>query len=204
MSQDSNAGFAPKPTLDSNISSLSKKIKGRRWSWVTGDGSTDFGRFSSRMSYPERIQFFARKVLATHYFDLAIGLVILANSVTLGLDQSLRLQGEASPVIAVLEQIFLVIYVVELSLRFLAYSYHCLADNWVKFDAFLVVCGVLTNWIIEPIAGSIEGMGLLLVLRLARLLRLARAVRLLVKGSESSGCSSEAFSHRLARCFTRS
>jgi len=60
----------------------------------------------------------------------------------------------------------------------------CLNDNWVRFDAALVVLGVITQWVLQPLVGEIEGIGPLMVLRTARLLRLARAVRLLVKFRE--------------------
>ncbi|CAE8609705.1 unnamed protein product [Polarella glacialis] len=60
----------------------------------------------------------------------------------------------------------------------------CLHDNWVKFDLVLVLCGVVANWIIEPVMGGLEEIGPLMVLRTVRLCRLARTVRLLVKFRE--------------------
>jgi len=57
-------------------------------------------------------------------------------------------------------------------------------DRWLMFDFFLVVLGVVTNWIMPPITGDLQeddggGKNPLMVLRMVRLCRLARMVRLL-------------------------
>eukprot|EP00927_Polykrikos_kofoidii_P086263 TRINITY_DN9612_c0_g2_i1.p1 TRINITY_DN9612_c0_g2~~TRINITY_DN9612_c0_g2_i1.p1 ORF type:complete len:734 (-),score=123.30 TRINITY_DN9612_c0_g2_i1:8-1993(-) len=70
----------------------------------------------------------------------------------------------------------------------MAFGFSCFKEGQVRFDAFLVCVGIAGNWIIIPIArGDAEGLkdiGLLMVLRSARLLRLARTVRLLISFRE--------------------
>jgi voltage-gated sodium channel len=115
-------------------------------------------------------------------FDILLGIVIAANSVCIGLSQSFREDGVEPPIFKLLEQTFLIIYIIELGLRFYCFGSSCLKDNWVKFDAFLVVVGGVTIWIIEPFLnqfGHQDELGKIGLLRTIRLLRLARMVRLL-------------------------
>jgi len=76
----------------------------------------------------------------------------------------------------------------ELTLRVFAHGRACLSNGWVRFDISLLALGLVSSWIIEPIAtASLEGgemqdtAELLLFLRMLRLARLARAVRLIVQ-----------------------
>jgi len=109
------------------------------------------------------------------YFDSAIGLTIVANSLTIGLEQALI---EPNPVLLTLEDVFLSIYVLELLLRLFASGFSAFLDHWVKFDTLLVVIGILGSRYFVALVG--EDLVPLVVLRTALLLRLARAVRLLV------------------------
>ena len=133
-------------------------------------------------------------VLADARFDAIIGVVIIANSATIGVEQTFRLLNNR-PVLDMcqyLEYTFLFIYTVELGLRFYASGLACLHSAWVKFDFILVMLGLVTTFIVEPIvkysatagenAGSI--LGPVMVLRVLRLARLARALRLLAQFKE--------------------
>mmetsp|Transcript_118524 Transcript_118524/g.340334 ORF Transcript_118524/g.340334 Transcript_118524/m.340334 type:complete len:801 (+) Transcript_118524:42-2444(+) len=127
-------------------------------------------------------------VLLHHWkFDAAVGSVIVINAVTVGLDQQMRNEERApsDPLVsalAICEHIFLCVYVTELLMRFFVVGPGCFGDNWVKFDIVLVAMGVMNSWILEPfVFAKGEGLGPLMVLRMGRLLRLARTVRLLVK-----------------------
>lgn len=153
-------------------------------------------RGDSRLAKARR---FAAHVLSSQKFDAAIGLVIVGNSVTIGFDITWRQStpdAPTQPLIDLLEQVFLSVYIVELALRFFAQGVHCLADNWVKFDLLLVVIGVATTWMLTAFSGFLgqgdpspvggdtgdEGsLGILMVFRMGRLFRLARTLRLLIK-----------------------
>eukprot|EP00931_Biecheleriopsis_adriatica_P066560 TRINITY_DN40890_c0_g1_i1.p1 TRINITY_DN40890_c0_g1~~TRINITY_DN40890_c0_g1_i1.p1 ORF type:complete len:677 (-),score=120.07 TRINITY_DN40890_c0_g1_i1:2-2032(-) len=153
------------------------------------EGDEDLEESSSRrwsrwkeLSCRDRI----RSFLQSTSFDALIGIVIVANAVSIGVEQSFR--GTSHKVLAttaMLDDIFLSIYMIELALRFYAFRLACLRDTWVLFDLFLVVMGVITQWILSPILGSqMDQVGPLMVLRTVRLMRLAKTVRLLIKFKE--------------------
>merc|ERR1719421_2778035 len=86
-----------------------------------------------------------------------------------------------------LEWVFLVIYSTELGLRFFAHGRHCLKSGRVCFDLFLVATSLISMAIVEPLLrnstdeGSAAALGSLMVLRMFRLGRLARAIRLIAQ-----------------------
>merc|ERR1719361_2527723 len=82
-----------------------------------------------------------------------------------------------------LEHSFLVVYIIELMLRFWAIGMPCLRNNWVRFDLLLVAQGVVTSWVLQPLMDDqgVERLGPLMVMRLLRLARLARTLRLLIQ-----------------------
>eukprot|EP00927_Polykrikos_kofoidii_P085056 TRINITY_DN9142_c0_g1_i1.p1 TRINITY_DN9142_c0_g1~~TRINITY_DN9142_c0_g1_i1.p1 ORF type:complete len:691 (-),score=117.01 TRINITY_DN9142_c0_g1_i1:43-1923(-) len=114
-------------------------------------------------------------------FDLSMALVIVTNSVFIGIEQSFRAHRKRSHFLDGAEHIFLSVYLMELMLRMFVHGVGCFKDCWVCFDALLVGIGTISSWIVMPIIGdeSARQFGLLMVLRTARLLRLARALRLL-------------------------
>jgi voltage-gated sodium channel len=134
----------------------------------------------------------AERVVDGGQLDMFISIVIMANSVCIGLQTSLSLgeQGRPStepehPVLSALENIFLAIYVVELSTRLWAKGKVALTDRWFLFDLFLVVTGVLYLWCYTHVASNTQDGGQdgsvveqVLVFRLLRLMRLLRAFRL--------------------------
>lgn len=127
----------------------------------------------------------AKKILKSLEFDIVIGVVILLNAVSIGTEQTLQLSGNSTAPVMVVESIFLVIYIFELSLRLFVHGFLCFRDHWVKFDALLVGLGIFSSWIIEPFVDSMpDGLGLLMVLRIARLLRLAKMARFFAQVQE--------------------
>merc|ERR1719223_184106 len=86
----------------------------------------------------------AGSVLESPFFDQAIGLVIFANAVTIGLESSARVERWSDSItvpLTMLEHAFLCVYTIEVLLRFFVFSWQCLVDTWVKFDCFLVFIG---------------------------------------------------------------
>eukprot|EP00434_Breviolum_minutum_P005945 symbB.v1.2.005243.t1/scaffold304.1/size234131/2 len=112
-----------------------------------------------------------------------LGLVIIANSVNIGLELEWRTQGKDTTVCAVLEHCFLAVYTIELAMRLLEDWHVITTDPWVRFDCFLVGVGIISQWIL-PFFGDVAEVHTLLMLRCARLLRLAKTVRFLMRFRE--------------------
>lgn len=178
--------------------------------WTVGEFCSCRGRRQDLSTW----QNVAMCILNHPAFDCFIGVVILLNAATIGVglefsnrDTSDRRRlgaSKAAPlgiyaastdpltaeqitlmkVVSVLEPIFLVIYLLELLLRFYAFRLSALKDNWIRFDLVMVVTGIVTDWIVVPLAGNTSSVNFILVLRTARLLRLARAVRLMSRFKE--------------------
>jgi len=123
------------------------------------------------------------KFVKSKRFDALIGFVIAFNSVIIGLEQTARINGQSVKVYEALEHCFLVIYVLELVLRFYSFGVQVFRDRAVQFDLCLVIISISTQWVLEPLIGKkkTEDLGPLTVLRTARLARLARSLRLLVQ-----------------------
>lgn len=124
----------------------------------------------------------ALELLAGVQFDMFIGGVILLNAVTIGIEQTLSINNQSTLGVRIVESIFLVIYIVELGLRFFALGCVCLRDKWVKLDVMLVSLGVLNSWIFEPaMSEAPHEMSMIMLLRTCRLMRLAKTARLLAR-----------------------
>eukprot|EP00746_Dinoflagellata_sp_MGD_P142699 gnl/MRDRNA2_/MRDRNA2_75631_c0_seq1.p1 gnl/MRDRNA2_/MRDRNA2_75631_c0~~gnl/MRDRNA2_/MRDRNA2_75631_c0_seq1.p1 ORF type:complete len:768 (+),score=161.93 gnl/MRDRNA2_/MRDRNA2_75631_c0_seq1:86-2389(+) len=158
-----------------------------RKSRYTGDARRTTMRNVSSTSYTSSLRYaeFVRNmkaILLSPKFDAAVGVVIVLNSISIGLEMSYELEGKDTALLEMVEHVFLLVYMGELGMRFFCYGVYCLRNPWVAFDFVLVVTGVITSWIIVPIVGSLPaGVGPLMILRVMRLFRLARAIRLLVQ-----------------------
>jgi len=122
-------------------------------------------------------------IISWWLFDALIGVVIMCNSVTIGIETTHAVQELPMPqYIRVLENCFLAVYMVELSLRFYGIGCAVLRSNWVKFDCFLVVCGVMDLIYKAVFEGTSAGiLDQVMLIRMLRMLRLIRAVRLVVQ-----------------------
>eukprot|EP00928_Gymnodinium_smaydae_P039716 TRINITY_DN27064_c0_g1_i1.p1 TRINITY_DN27064_c0_g1~~TRINITY_DN27064_c0_g1_i1.p1 ORF type:complete len:715 (+),score=131.71 TRINITY_DN27064_c0_g1_i1:93-2237(+) len=173
----------------------SYKDSGQRSTW-SPEATEEFaiGSSTSRMSLSSTASFTApttssirlrsAHLLKSRQFDFMIGLVIFLNAGTIGIQQQQSLDGYSSWYVEALEHFFLCVYIAELSLRLFAWGFRkCARDAWVRFDFMLVVIGIVSQWILGPIALSSD-LSPVMVLRMARLLRLARAAKLLIKFQE--------------------
>lgn len=133
----------------------------------------------------EKAQWKAHKCLRSNITQFGVAFVILCNCVTVGIElQTGKPLGLGGTIFEVFENLFLCVYVCELSTRFFAYGAACLNDNWVKFDVIVVGSGVLEQWILIPTNTDVSGLGILVILRVLRLFRLARTFKLLVQFRE--------------------
>eukprot|EP00929_Paragymnodinium_shiwhaense_P077264 TRINITY_DN3978_c2_g1_i1.p1 TRINITY_DN3978_c2_g1~~TRINITY_DN3978_c2_g1_i1.p1 ORF type:complete len:784 (-),score=150.82 TRINITY_DN3978_c2_g1_i1:81-2432(-) len=125
---------------------------------------------------------YARLILESTTADVTFGLVIIANAIVIGVEQTFRLEDKDLSVFEALEHVFLTIYLTELILRFSSYGVACLRDNFVKLDLFLVIMSIITEWIFAlAVTTASDDMKSLSLLRTARMARLARSLRLFSK-----------------------
>jgi len=126
-------------------------------------------------------------VLASRWFEPVSGSVIFANALCLGISIDKELQGRDTSVLSMLEHFFLGFFIFELLIVVSACGFGKLAEGWTMFDAVIIVCGVVSLWIVDPIMARmkiedndiVKGAQGMLILRMLRLLRLVRAVRLI-------------------------
>jgi len=136
-------------------------------------------------------------------FDTLIGVIIMLNAVTIGIETQIKTtvpigctsdcncdnviasdKGKECHLppdwISVADYIFLGIYTLELTARFVVYGPTVLRSHWVKFDLILVIAG-LADILLKVIAPNDEYLKKLMLVRMLRLGRLARALRLMVQ-----------------------
>lgn len=122
-------------------------------------------------------------LLGWRFFEPIMGFVIALNAANIGWSINRELQHQDTEFQEVLETVFLVIFSVELALRFVVKGLKCLKVLANAFDFILVTVTVITQ-VIKPLlelwgsAEMVQYLEQLMILRMMRLLRLARAVRL--------------------------
>jgi len=133
--------------------------------------------------FVNRLRGWSHRLLTWIWFDFCIGMVILANAMTIGAEAIAKTKDEDPALwIRVVDVVFLLIYTVELSLRVFTYRMFAFSNHWVKFDAFLVITGYF-DLVMLTISASVEGGGgggaldQIMLVRMLRLCRLARMVR---------------------------
>lgn len=148
----------------------------------------------------EKFSWFRRKchdLVVWNGFDTATGVVIMVNGMTIGIQAQASAKiplgcnsrcgckipntvcFEVPAWIDILEWFFLVVYCIELSLRFYVFRLPVLRSNWVRLDCFLVLSAIV-DVVLAQVQFENEYLQQLMLVRMFRLARLARAVRLLV------------------------
>lgn len=124
-----------------------------------------------------------QRIVQSGTFECVTGCVIFVNLITIGLEAQTSLMNEEEfqpwswPWVS--ERIFLLVYCLELTLRFIAGS-NIFNDFWFFLDACLVITGFTALVILPMTVGEIAGLGAekFLLVRGIRLLRLVRALRM--------------------------
>jgi len=124
-------------------------------------------------------------------FEYFIGLIILTNVISIGVEEGCSLhninnpddeQYEIKP-FELLEYAFLGIYCAEIGLRLLAHGLKALRSNMMPFDVMLVMLGLVTvalsSDFLDVLDGhTSKGLEMALLFRVLRLFRLLRALRM--------------------------
>jgi len=116
-------------------------------------------------------------------FEYTMAVVTVVVCLNVGLALSAELRGEDALVYDVIQKLTLCIYVIEMSLRIVVDGWSCFSNPWVRFDAFLVVSGLLSTGALQltphGLRDDLDVLQNIMLLRVLRLLRVARVFRLL-------------------------
>jgi len=139
------------------------------------------GMASILMNGQLRAQRIANKLIKGNpYFDFALGLLIVANSAVIGVETQLRLDNDHKheKLLFWIESLFLVFFLSELVVRWVADGRKNLSNGWFWFDFLLVSTGVVYTWVVDPILAAtsqdVPIISQVLTLRVLRLMRLVR------------------------------
>lgn len=118
----------------------------------------------------------ARSICTNTWFELGITLVIIINSLLIGVETY-----HSNTVIELVQTIILYIFTMEIALRFVASSsvrsFFC--DGWNLFDLFLVLVGYIPDTMVEN-GASLMALRVLRVFRVLRLLRASKEIKLII------------------------
>ncbi len=134
---------------------------------ATGSANESHASQKSHFARIEAARDRVRAFITKPWFERFIIGVICANAVTLGLETSKTVMGHVGDVIAVIDNVFLTIFVVELVLRMFAHGAKFWRDPWSWFDFIIVAISLI------PASGNLS---ILRALRILRVLRLISAV----------------------------
>ena len=107
-------------------------------------------------------------------FQWSITTVILVNALALGIEATPFADSVIGQVARVIDSICLIIFIVELTLKSLAYRFHMLRNGWNNFDIAVVAIALL------PASGTMSVLRSLRVLRVLRLLTVVPSLRRVV------------------------
>ncbi|MFY0693027.1 MAG: ion transporter [Paracoccaceae bacterium] len=124
------------------------------------------------MSQRTRIQTFLERASVRNFI---LG-VIVFNAVILGLETSQEIMAQAGPLIILLDQICLTIFVAELSAKLFAYRRDFFRSGWNLFDFLIVAISLV------PAAQGLSVLRALRILRLLRVISVAPSLRRVVEG----------------------
>lgn len=129
----------------------------------------------------------AQKVARNHVFQYGCLVLVLLNAIWIAIDLDFNSRPllESPPIFQVMEHLFVVVFLMEIIIRFAAFEqkHNVFHDLWFCFDATLVVVMIAESWVftlIVVITGSPGNGGFsnISTLRNFRLLRIARMAQI--------------------------
>jgi voltage-gated sodium channel len=120
----------------------------------------------------------ARAIVMHPYFEWSMTLLIVANCAIIGWQAELRdPQGTVKTLNMVAEHLFTFLFSTELCLRAIVYNWTFFFDSENHLDIFLVTLSVLNSWILTPLNIKADFLRKATVLRILRLVRIAKSFR---------------------------
>jgi len=108
-----------------------------------------------------------RALVDSNGFQNAILIVIVINSIIMGLQTSKTIVANIGNVLEIIDYICLAIFIVEILLKLIAYGGKFFTDAWNWFDVIVIICSV------------ISGLAFLKVLRVFRIFRVFKTLKAL-------------------------
>jgi len=140
---------------------------GRDYLGIHGEGTVNRSNTDLAPSLRERVRIFIESVR----FERAITTLIVANSITLGLETSPPVVARFGDWLHLIDRTVLGVFVVELLSRFFVYRRRFFRDPWRVFDFVIVGIALL------PASGTFSVLRALRVLRVLRLVSLVPSMR---------------------------
>lgn len=123
-----------------------------------------------------RLKSISRRIISSHRFEIGITLIIIVNSVLIGVETYTQ-----SHVISKIQLLILAIFSIEILLRYVAApsTKEFLKDGWNIFDLSLVIIGYIPEDLFEG-SSAMMALRVLRVLRVLRLLRAAKEIKVII------------------------
>ena len=117
----------------------------------------------------------ARKIVEASWFSSFITLIIVANAITLGLATYQGLDANLLRAFVYFDQVVITIFIIEISLKLIAYGWGFFKRGWNVFD--LIIVGI----VLVPGAAGFAVLRALRVLRILRLVSIVPMMRRIVE-----------------------
>lgn len=119
-----------------------------------------------------------RRIVVHYLFETSMAVLIVANCVVIGWQAELRNpEGTIQVINMILEHVFTFLFTVELTLRAIVFNWTFWVDQENHLDIFLVILSVLNSWILGPAGIEADFLRKASVLRILRLVRIAKSFR---------------------------
>lgn len=122
------------------------------------------------------MQAYVQKFVESRIFVNVIVALILFNALTLGLETSDRMMELYGPVLLLLDQIVLGVFVVEMLLKFYAYRLSFFRNGWNVFDLSIISISLI------PATGPLAILRALRIFRVLRLFSIVPQMRIVITG----------------------
>ncbi len=117
-----------------------------------------------------------KDIIESRRFETAIMVLIIINAITLGLETDAGVMSAIGPVLGFIDKLVLVVFTIELLIRFFVYRTKFFSDPWRIFD-FVVVSIALI-----PATGNLSVLRALRILRVLRLISVVPSLKKVVGG----------------------
>jgi len=171
-------------TLNHDRSQLRKKFQSTTSSMSALEETQIVSNFVKKPSFGPTVHRFNRLVYTAMIhgtFDAAVVLILLANSIFIGIRVDMTVRGDDLPdYFRVLDVLFCLAFMIELGLRISVegMEYFRTGEPWNYFDV-LLVCVQVVDLILYFVANDETGLDQGMLVRILRILRLVRVIRLL-------------------------